>query len=143
MNNDIISKVREGYEAFAHGDPQPILGLLAPDVTWGMIGLEEDAPFLGIRKGVEGAVSMLQSVGETQELHRFEPHGYYASGDKVFVPGVAKWTMRRNGVPGENEWVHVMTVKDGRIVSFRGYTDTAALARAYHAEPVTKRAAAR
>ncbi len=134
--NDLARLLEEGYQAFARGDIQPVLDLTLPDVSWGMIGNPEDVPFLGIRQGIQGMISMFQDVGATQELQLFQPHGVYVCGDIAFVPGLAKWTMRKSGVTGENEWVHVYRMKDGKIASFRGFTDTAGLADAYRGAPI-------
>ncbi len=44
-------------------------------------------------------------------------------------------------VSGENDWVHVFTIRNGKISAFRGHQDTGLLAQAYHGAPASKRAA--
>lgn len=71
----------------------------------------------------------------------FEPMRFIAAEDKVFVWGRYTWTMRRSGVSDTTEWLHVLTVRDGRIRAWLGHNDTAMLAAAYHAGPAAGRAA--
>ena len=49
--------------------------------------------------------------------------------------------MRSSGVSDDTEWLHVITVRDGKIAAWLGHNDTAMLAAAYHAAPAAKRAA--
>lgn len=50
------------------------------------------------------------------------------------------WSMRRSGVPGASEFLHVFTVRDGKVCRWRGHQDTAMLSRAYH-DPAVRLAA--
>ena len=43
--------------------------------------------------------------------------------------------MRKSGASDTTEWLHVITVRDGKIAAWRGHNDTAMLAAAYHAAP--------
>jgi limonene-1,2-epoxide hydrolase len=38
-------------------------------------------------------------------------------------------------LPGEIEWLHIFTIRDGKVVSWRGHNDTAHLVAAWRAEP--------
>ena len=136
-----IKLVQDTYGAFGRGDIQAVLDGLAPDVTWGLVGREQDLPFAGIRQGKAGAAEFFRLLKETQQLTRFEPKVFRGADDMVFVQGHAAWIMCRNGVAGENDWLHVFTFRDGKVVSYRGYQDTALLSQAYHAAPAGKRAA--
>ena len=46
--------------------------------------------------------------------------------------------MRKSGASDTTEWLHVITVRDGKIAAWRGHNDTAMLAAAYHAAPSGK-----
>ena len=143
---DIMSKtnlelVQDVYAAFGRGDMQALMDALHPDVTWGMIGRPQDVPMAGIRNGKAGVGEFFKILHEVQQLRDFAPQKFVATDDTVCVIGHTKWTMNNNGVAGENDWVHVLTLKDGKIIKYRGHQDTGLLAEAYHAKPATKRAA--
>ena len=140
MTNTNIKLVQEAYGAFGRGDIPAALDMMTPDMTWGMIGREKDVPMAGIRNGKAGAAEFFRLLKETQEIKSFEPQKFAAADDMVFVAGHTAWTMQRNGVSGESDWVHVFTIRDGKISAYRGHQDTGLLAEAYHAMPAAKRA---
>ena len=70
-------------------------------------------------------------VAENLDFSDFTPREFCSSGDKVFVPGFYAATMRKSGKSAACEWVHVFTLRDGKVVRFREFTDTALLAEAY------------
>lgn len=132
--------VQDLYAAFKRRDLPAVLDGLAPDVTWGMVGREQDVPMAGIRHGKAGAGDFFRIMGATVEVTAFEPLTFHAVDDKVFCSGRWSWIMRNNGCPGENEWLHVFTFRDGKVTHYRGYNDTAHLATAYRATPVKQAA---
>ncbi len=141
MTDANVKFVQDVYGAFGRGDIPTVLDALAPDVSWGMVGRPEDFPPAGIRSGKAGAGEFFRLLKETQQITRFEPLTFSAVDDKVFVSGRAEWIMCQSGVVGENEWLHVFTIRDGKVTMYRGYQDTGTLAEAYHASPAAKRAA--
>jgi ketosteroid isomerase-like protein len=141
MNNASIKIVQDLYAAFKRRDLQTVLDGLSPDVSWGMVGREQDVPMAGIRHGKSGAADFFRTMGETVEIVSFEPGSYLAADDKVFAWGTWRYIVRHNGCAGENEWLHVFTVRDGKIVNWRGHNDTAQIAAAYRAAPAKQAAA--
>jgi hypothetical protein len=139
MSDANIKLLQDAFSAFTRGDIQAVLDALAPDVSWGLAGREQDIPMLGIRHGKAGAGEFFRVLDEVQQITAFEPQSFLAAEDKVFAWGRTEWIMRRNGVAGENEWLVVSTFRDGKISAFRGYLDTAMLAQAYHAAPSARR----
>jgi ketosteroid isomerase-like protein len=135
MSKENLNLVQEAYAAFGRGDIPAILNVMAPDVTMGIVGREEDAPFLGIRNGKHGAAAFFEQLLEAHEIHSFEPLRFLAAEDMVFIWGRYHWTMRKSGVSKQTEWLHAITLRDGKMVTWRGHNDTAMLAEAYHAVP--------
>lgn len=127
-----IDLVQRAYAAFGRGDIPGILALMTPDITQGIVGRKEDAPFLGLNRGYDGVKEFFTQLGAAQEIHMFEPKRFLAAEDKVFVWGHYKWTMRKTGVTKHSEWLHELTVSDGKIAAWLGHNDTAMLAAAYH-----------
>ena len=141
MSKKNIELVQEGYAAFGKGDIPAILAMMTPDVTIGIVGRKEDAPFLGLRQGKDGATDFFKGLHDAHEIHLFEPQRYVATEDLVFVWGHYHWTMRKSGVSKDTEWFHVWTIRDGKCASLHGHNDTAMLASAYYGQPVSKLAA--
>lgn len=142
MSQANIQLVQSVYAAFGRGDIAAVLDALTTDVSWGMVGREQDVPMAGIRSGKAGAGQFFQLLRETQEITRFEPLKFAATEDMVFCWGRAEWTMCASGVAGANDWLHVMTVRDGKVCEWRGHQDTALLAQAFHATPARQRVTA-
>ena len=135
MSNANVKFVQDLYAAFKRRDLQTVLDGLAPEVSWGMVGRAEDVPMAGLRHGKAGAADFFRIMAETVEMTSFEPREFLAAEDKVFISGHWSWIMRNNGRSGENDWLHVFTIRDGKVVSWRGHNDTGLLAAAYHAAP--------
>ena len=140
MSDTNLKLVQDAYEKFGRGDVPGVLEMLTPDVTFGIIGRKEDAPFFGIRAGKAGAGEFFHDLNEAHEISKFEPLTFIAADDKVFVWGRYTWMMRKSGIGKESEWLHIFTLRGGKISAWHGHNDTAMLAAAYHATP-GKRAA--
>ncbi len=71
------------------------------------------------------------TLAKTQDATEFSPREFYPSGDKVFVLGHYAWKLRKTGRTVESDFIHIFTVKGGKVVQFREFTDTAKFAEAY------------
>ena len=140
MSNANIKLVQDAYAAFGKGDLPAILDMMTPDVRFGIVGRKQDAPFFGIHNGKAGAAEFFKLLDEAHAITKFEPRRFLAAEEKVFVWGRYTWTMRKSGVSDDTEWLHVFTIRDGKVSEWLGHNDTAMLAAAYHAAPTTKRA---
>ena len=142
MKPNLIDRVRVIYDNFARGDIAAVLEELSDDAVFGMVGRPSDVPMAGLRKGKSGAADFFRVLKETQELRDFSPLKFASNEDTVFVLGHTAWTMRNNGVTGENDWVHIFTFdRNGKCSGFQGHQDTGLLAEAYHAAPPSARMA--
>lgn len=141
MSKQNLELVQSVYAAFGCGDVAAVIDVMAPTGTIGIVGRRQDAPFFGIFDGKAGAAEFFKQLTEAQEFHTFEPLRYLAAEDKVFVWGRYRWTMRKSGVSKESEWLHEITLHDGKMTGWRGHNDSAMLAEAYHAAPAVARTA--
>jgi hypothetical protein len=142
MSKRNIELIQEVYAAFGRGDIAAVIESMSPTVTIGIVGRRQDAPFLGIfDDGKAGGAEFFKQLAAAQEFHSFEPLRFLAAEDKVFIWGRYRWTMRQSGVTKESEWLHEITVQDGKLEAWRGHNDTAMLAEAYHAAAAEKRTA--
>lgn len=127
---DNIAVVRRGYEAFQKGDIESLLALLADDIEWETPEVE-GIPYGGLQRGKKGVAEFFRQLGESEEILSFEPKEFIAQGEKVVVIGEYRARVRATGQTGESPWIHVMTVRDGKLARFFELYDTAAAQRAH------------
>ena len=48
----------------------------------------------------------------------------------MFALGHYDWTIRKTGKTAGADWVHVFTIRDGKVTAFDEFTDTAQFAAA-------------
>lgn len=131
MNEQENTKViKQAYDYFKSGDIQSLLGLMANDVDWRMPEVE-NMPHAGTRKGVEQVAEFFSILAEVQDAKQFEPNEFIANGDRVVGLGHYIWKIKANGREYESDFVHVFTVRDGKIAKFDEYYDTAPAAAAF------------
>lgn len=126
-----IAFVQSLYVAFGRGDIDAVAAGMAPDIRWEIVGRAEDYPTLGVRQGREAVRAFFGLIGELHEMLAFTPGDFYADGETVIVTGREKWRLRKNGREVETAWVQLFTIRDGKVASFREFTDTARFASAH------------
>ena len=130
MSNANIAFVQSLYAAFGRGDIATIIAAMAPDIAWHSHGEAEDYPTLGLHKGPLGVQKFFQTVAANQTALDFSPREFDAAGDKVFVQGYYAWKLTKNGKTATSDWVHIFTVRNGKVTKFDEFADTAQFARA-------------
>src|SRR5262245_16246256 len=121
-----LDVVRRAYEAFGRGDLDTLVGLMDENVEWRTPG-PADLPTAGTRRGRQEVAAFFGLLNQVFEIQRFEPETFLASGDRVVVLGSDPARVTATGKVPDEPWAHAFTVKDGKIVAFQEYLDTAAL----------------
>ena len=124
-----VEVVQTAYAAFGRGDVPAILGLIADDVEWKFFG-SRGLPYTGTFRTKDEIAKWFASIPQVDDILVFEPREFIPAGDKVTVLGFERAQARPSGKVFETEWVHVFTVRDGRIARFWGIYDTEASAAA-------------
>ncbi len=122
--------VQQAYDNFKNGDLPALLDLYSDDIDWRLPKIE-NMPFFGSRKGREETAEFFQSLAEAQDVLTFNPQEFIVQGDKVVVLGDYSWRVKATGREFGSDWAHVWTVKNGKLVGFREYADTAAASTAH------------
>jgi len=122
QNKEIVN---QAYSNFKTGNINGLLDLMADDVNWTLPQME-GVPFAGTRAGRDAVAEFFQSVNSTQESLRFEPRELIAEGDKVVALGSYQWRVKANSREFGGDFAHVFTIRDGKVVAFNEYMDTAA-----------------
>jgi len=102
-----------------------LLKLVAYDVDWEFVG-SPGLAYAGRRRDHDGVADFFAGVARLDDIHAFEPREFIEAGEHVTVLGWEKSTARDTGKEFETEWVHVFTVKDGKVTRWRGFFNTAA-----------------
>lgn len=122
--------VMGAYRLFQNGDIPGLLDLYHDDAEW--IGPESDiVPFAGRFHGKDGIAQFFTKLGTAVQPVQFVPQHIVAEGDKVVVSGMATWRVRLTGRGYDTSWVHIFTMRDGKVATFEAYYDTAASERAF------------
>jgi len=124
-----VDVVRAAYEAFGRGDVPAILEMLAEPVDWKFVGARR-LPYTGTFRTRAEIGRWFASIAEVDDIQAFEPREFLSAGEHVTVLGWEKTTARPSGKVFDAEWVHVFTVRDGKVVRFFGMYDTEASALA-------------
>jgi ketosteroid isomerase-like protein len=130
MSNATITFVQGLYAAFGRGDIATVVAGVTPDVDWVVNGRRSDFPTFGAWKGQGEVQKFFESVAQHQESKVFSPQEFFAADDRVFVLGHYDWTIRKTGRDVASDWVHVFTIKGGKVAKFREFNDTAQFADA-------------
>lgn len=125
--------VMEGYQMFRNGDIPHLLERYHDDAVW-IEPEAENVPFAGRHNGKAEIAQFFQTLDREAEALRFEPKDFIAEGDKVVVTGEATWLCRQTGRSYDSPWVHLFTLRDGKVATFQSLHDTAAAERAFRPE---------
>ena len=124
--------VQDVYAAFGRGDIQTLLGHLDNAVVWRPIyGAGKQVPTSGEWAGRAAVAEFFRVLAEKQTFESFEPRDFISQGDKVVVlvhyVGGPKATTKRFA----SDWTMVFTVRDGKVVHFQEFCDSAAINAAW------------
>jgi ketosteroid isomerase-like protein len=127
-----VAAVRAIYAAFPRGDVAAILDQLDDDVSWGIESAATEVPAYGIGRGRAHVAKFFAAWTETADFHAFEAGGFVAAGDHVYNTLSYELTVKATGKRVKNagcaqQW----TFKDGKVIRWRGWEDTAATRDAY------------
>ena len=123
------------YEAFARGDAATVLGAFHPEIVWQEAEgnpLADRNPYVGPQQVGEGVFARL---GADYAGFVVTPATLHDAGDTVVAEGRYTGTGRATGLPLDAQFVHVWTLRDGKITRFQQYADTAQLVRVTGAAP--------
>ena len=120
MSQENVERIRRGYEAFAHGDIEGVLVLLAEDVDW----YPAIAPILGVEtlRGRQAVRQFLtRDLSEGFDQFRAEPLSVEGFGDYVLV--IVRYAGRgeSSGIEMDQKFATLYELRDGKTVSMRDY----------------------
>lgn len=130
MNRNNVAITQEIFARFGRGDIPAILELLAEDVLIEFYG-PSVIPYAGTYHGQREARRFFETVLSSVDIHQFDPEEFIAERDKVIVTGHLRLTARATGGTIDSDFVHVITMKDGKWQRFRDFMNTAVAVEAF------------
>ena len=125
-----INVARQGYDNFKTGNITALVDQMTEDVVWQLPEID-GVPLAGVRIGRAGVADFFSTLARDQEAIEFAPREFIAQNDKVVSLGHYRWRVKETSREFESDFVHIFTIRDGRIAAFREHFDTAAAAAAY------------
>ena len=120
-----LAIVQQFYQAFGRGDLEAILKSLSEQIDWEFI-VSPQLGYGGRRRSPAEVADFFAAVARLDNIQVFEPREFIEAGEHVTVLGFEKTTAIDTGKNFESEWLHLFTIKDGKITRFRGFFNTAA-----------------
>jgi len=132
MSETNVGLIQSTYAAFARGDGPAALANMDSTIVWNEaegFPYADRNPYVGPAAIGEGVFFRLAT-----EWDQFQaiPAEFLDAGDSVVVLGRYKATYKATGVPLDAQFAHVWRLREGKVISFQQYTDTAQAARAVH-----------
>jgi ketosteroid isomerase-like protein len=120
-----VETVQQIYEAFGRGDVPAIIDKLDSDVEWDTEVETPGVPWLQPRRGAANVAGFFEALAPLN-ITRFDPHTFFAEGDKVFALIAVEGTNASGkpfNIPYEGHlWVFNSA---GKVTKFQHVADTA------------------
>lgn len=130
MSQQNASLVQSLYEAFARGDIPVTLEAMNPNIEMD----EPQAPgypFGGVHRGLQGLVNEeFGAVSPSYQEFAVVPLELIDVGDRVITIGECRGKGKASGTPFIARFIHIWTIRDGKVVRIEAYPDTGTMAAA-------------
>ncbi len=134
MNQSNTAVIQNVYAAFNRGDTQTVLANVASNAEWVNYG-PSSVPYFGNFTG--RITDFFQAIGQSTKDGNVAVDRYIEAGDNVIAE--ARWTATVKDTGGRIDApiAHVFTLRDGKVSSWRGYSDSAAVVAAHIGKTAT------
>ena len=125
MSAENVNTIRSLYEAFASGDVPFIIGALDENVEWWEAEnfiYADGNPYVGPQAVLQGVFAR---IGGEWENFSVTPKEVLDAGETVVGHGYYAGKFRGSGRDVRAQFAHVFTFRNGKVVKFQQYTDTA------------------
>jgi uncharacterized protein len=122
-----LETTRKAYELFKQGDIATLVNDFV-DATGTLIspGPQDKLPWAGNFKGRQEIADFFARLAQTLDFTEVVPGEMIEQGETVVVIGTSSVRTKRTGTTIKENWAHVLKYRQGKIVFFQEYTDTAA-----------------
>ena len=125
-----LAIVQEIYTYFGQGNVAGILEHFLDAIEFNS-HYPTNVPYGGVWQGKEGFVKFLEAIEGSIQVSNFQISKLIVQDDTVVALGFEEFTVKATESACHNEWVHVWTLADAKVVKVRTYNDTAAVSSAF------------
>ncbi|WP_030982924.1 nuclear transport factor 2 family protein [Streptomyces sp. NRRL S-1813] len=122
------------FSALTSGDADRALGYLADDIEWvnftPVPGYNDRMPWIGTYHGPAAVLDSLKVFLDTVDVGTEELVELIVEGDQAIGILYEKSVVKKTGQAFEIEFIQRLTVRDGKIVRWKSYTDPSQILRA-------------
>lgn len=129
--DEALALARRMFALYVLGDTAGLAGLFSPDVVGVLPGDPAILPWAGTFHGLAGVEQFHRAVKDAVDVLDYTVLEYKALGDTVVAHAFEHVRVKATGKVFENRHLGVVTVRDGRIVRYEEYSDTAAMHAAF------------
>lgn len=125
MSTENLRIIRGMYQGFARGDFGAVLAPCDAQVEWYEAEnfiYADGSPYIGPQAVLEG---VFKRVAAEWDGFVVEPERFLDAGDTIVTHGYYSGTFRSTGRSVRAQFAHFFTLRDGRLVRFLQFTDTA------------------
>ena len=132
--SETLQVVNQWFEALNRGDVDAALQCMAEDVRWENIeqvdGVSDIIPWLGGFRGRDGVAEAFRLRDGVVEVQDFRQTDLVVEGDKAVAVVHERTRVNATGKYFEIDFVSWYEVRNGKIVRFRAFTDSAPIVAA-------------
>ena len=132
--SETLQVVNQWFEALNRGDVDAALQCMAEDVRWENIekvdGVSDIIPWLGGFRGRDGVAEAFRLRDGVVEVQDFRRTDLVVEGDKAVAVVHERTRVNATGKYFEIDFVSWYEVRNGKIVRFRAFTDSAPIVAA-------------
>lgn len=125
MSQENANTVQGMYEAFGRGDIPTVLAGLDSQVEWREAEnfiYADGNPYVGPNAVLEG---VFMRIGGEWDGFAVSPQELLDAGDTIIAHGYYSGTYKQTGKTVRAQFAHFFTFREGKVVKFQQYTDTA------------------
>jgi ketosteroid isomerase-like protein len=127
MSDAVRETLDRYYAALKAGDRAGLRGVVADEIEVHYPAPEGLLPWAGDWTGFEGFERFISTVGDHLVIDTVEPVSVHVAGDTVITVLRGEWTVKATARKVRTETVNMFTLRDGKIIRYQVFTDTAAL----------------
>jgi ketosteroid isomerase-like protein len=129
QRNSIEQLIKTAYDARVRGDVDGIVQHFSDGATFALAGCPISSPVAMSVCGAEPLRSAMAGLVHTFAFSDMEPVTTVIEGDQAVVHWKARVRATATGEEAETEFVDIVRVENGKIVSFKQFVDTALASR--------------
>ena len=123
-----VQLAKDIYEAFGPGDIPTVLAGFHPEIQWRQAEGHPYQPDGAAWVGPQAVLEMLfKRIGSEWEGFAVNVRSLHDAGEHVVMEGRYTGTYKPSGKSLDAQMCHVLRFRDGKLVSFQQYVDTAQL----------------